>query len=41
MHMRAKFGCGPTAVSKKVSFKYISKYNMQLGISIWIYCDMD
>ena len=24
-HMRAKFGRGPTAVSKKVSFKFISK----------------
>ena len=25
-HMRAKFGRGPTAVSKKVSFKFISRY---------------
>ena len=25
-HMRAKFWRGPTAVSKKVSFKFISRY---------------
>ena len=24
-HMRAKFGRGPTAVSKKISFKFISR----------------
>ena len=25
-HMRAKFGRGPTALSKKVSFNFISRY---------------
>ena len=29
-HMRAKFGCDPTAVSKKVPFNFISRY---VGIS--------
>ena len=29
-HMRAKFWRGPTAVSKKVSFKFISRYGIYI-----------
>ena len=31
-HMRAKFGRGPTAVSKIVSFKFISIYNRRVTL---------
>ena len=31
-HMRAKFGRGPTAVSKKVSFKFISRCFLEIQI---------
>ena len=34
-HMRAKFGCGPTVVSKKGSLKFISRYIYILYIYIY------
>ena len=42
-HMRAKFGRGPTVVSKKVSFKFMSRYLKQAPLTrivtpeIWCY----
>ena len=31
-HMRAKFGRDPTAASKKVAFKFISRYKRQMRL---------
>ena len=37
--MRAKFGRGPTAVSKKVSFKLISRYPRCMIKSVHVSCN--